>query len=592
MVTRFSSFILGVCTILVCTITGGARADAAGFNASMSTFAGSGAIGYRDGDALTSTFTVPVGVALGPNGAVYVADAGSQRIRIISNGRVRTLAGSGSFFDRGSWVRGAYRDGAGAQAAFNFPAGLAVDSKGRVYVADADNHCIRAIEPDGTVSTYAGSPMQSTEINGPRASAGFHRPMGVALNSSGDVFVADEGVGLRKIAADGTVTTYYKDPGVTGVSVSPDGRTVIGTNLTGSMSVVLDGSNHELASADPLIAEPGAHLGDLADVGHPFAATMIDTYRAIYTDAKTGSIRYIDLYLGANKFIAGDRGAGADNDEAGYRDGPLETARVFDPLGVAVTPNGTLYVADSGNRRIRRVATLNFRNATIVAINALPPQLSEDASKHVIVTGNSYVWANCVWDDSWEGMLEARLRGAGHSVTIYPVFLGAPADTVMFDYIKGTLADLPGVDRVYFLANHGNVDSSGAGWRAAYVAGLQSVRDALQKNHVKFSVIVQPTAYDFDWAALPVIRYLREDANLYLPKATAMSPVYADLLAATKESGVPYLDLSPYFLADFRSTTPHPQYGTSEGHQTNYGRSAMAEAMFKAMTATPAPAPK
>ncbi len=589
MLVRFFGIVSFLCVFSAFAFAGGIRADAAGFNARMSTLAGSGAIGYRDGNALEATFTIPIGIALGPNGAVYVSDVGSQRIRVILNGRVRTLAGSGTFLAGGSWVRGGYRDGPGAQAQFNFPAAVAVDSKGRVYVADADNHSIRAIEPDGTVSTFAGSPMVSTEVNGPRATAGFHRPMGVALNGNGELFVADEGVGIRKIAADGTVSTILKDVGVTGVSVSPDGRTVLGTNLTGGVSAVVDGGDHELASADPLVPEPGSHLGDLADVGHPFAATMIDTFRAIYTDAKTGAIRYVDLYLGANKFIAGDRGAGADNDEAGYRDGPLDVARVFDPLGVAVTPSGTLFFADTGNRRIRTVATLNFRNATIVAINALPPQLSDDKSKHVIVAGNSYVWANCVWDDSWEGILEARLHAAGRNVTIYPVFIGAPADTVMFDYIKGTLADLPGLDRVMFLANHGNIDSSGAGWRAAYVSGLKQVRDALAKNGVKFSVVVQPTAYDFDWAALPVIRYLREDANAYLQKASAMSPVYQELLDATKESGVPYIDLAPFFQADQRSSTPHPQYGTSEGHQTNFGRAALAQALFNAMTATPPP---
>jgi hypothetical protein len=448
---------------------------------------------------------------------------------------------------------------------------------------------IRAIEPDGTVSTYAGSPMVSTEVNGPRATAGFHRPMGVAVNGTGDVYVADEGVGIRKIAADGTVTTILANIGVVGVSVSPDGRTILGTNLTGGLSPIVDGSDHELPSADPLVPLPGSHLSDLSDVGHPFASTMIDTFRAIYTDAKTGAIRYVDLYLGANKFIAGDRSTGADNDEAGYRDGPLGVARVFEPLGVAVTPSGTLYVADSGNRRIRTVATLNFRNATIVAINALPPQLSQDNSKHVIFAGNSYTWTNCVWDDSWEGILEKRLRAAGHNITIYPVFIGAPADTVMFDYIEGTLADLPGVDRIFFLANHGNVDSSGAGWRPAYVSGLRKVRDALAKNGVKFSVVLQPTPYDFDWAVLPIIRYLREDSNAYLPKDSAMSPVYQSLLDATKESGVPYLDLAPFFLAQQRSSTPLPQYGSSEGHQTDFGRAAMAQALFTAMTATPAP---
>jgi hypothetical protein len=579
----------------------GVGASSGGFDARMTTVAGSGELGYRDGPALSATFVLPVGVALGPNGSVYVSDAGSQRIRIIHNGQVRTLAGSGTFPEHGFWVRGGFADGPGLQARFNFPAGLAVDSKGKVYVADAGNHCVRAIDPDGAVSTYSGAPDRSAEVNGSRATAGFHWPMGVALDAQGDLYVADEDVGIRKIAADGTVSTVLKEPGVTGVAISPDGRTVLGTDLTGGVHAVLDGGEHALGIADPLFPEPGPHLGNLADIGHPFAAAMIDTFRAIYTDGKTGAIRYIDLYLGTSKFLTGDRNSDATNDVTGFRDGPLDIASTSDPLGVALTPSGTLYVADAGNRRIRAIAPLNFRQATIVPINALPPEISNPASKNVFIVGNSYIWANSVWDDSWEGLLEKHLRAAGKNFTIYPILAGATPESVTFDYIKGTLADLPHVDRVIFMMNVGVADASGANWRSTYVLGLRQVRDALAKNATKFSVIIVPTPYDFDWQELPVVRYLRGDTSLCLAKDNSLatfydddpircltrgeaeSLVYRDMLSATRESGVEFSDLAPYFLADARQAVHQMMFGTSEGHASDHGRAVMADAMFSVL---------
>jgi hypothetical protein len=575
-----------------------------GFNARMSTVAGNGAPGFQDGDALSSTFTLPIGIALGADGSIYVSDAGAQRIRVIRNGRVRTLAGGGDFVRGGFWVRGAYKDGPPLDARFNFPAALAVDPRGNVYVADADNRCIREIAPDGTVSTYSGSPAKTSSVDGPRSSASFTRPMGVALNAQGDLYVADEGFGIRKIAADGAVTTVQVDPGVTGVTVSPDGRTVLGSNITGGMSPLFDGHGNPLPSANLLGPDSGPHLGNLADVGHPFAAAMIDDRRAIYTDAKTGAIRYVDLYLGANKFLAGDRGSDASNEASGFRDGPLGVARVFDPLGVAVTQNGVVFFADSGNRRIRSIATLNLREATITAIDALPPQMS-DAGSNIVIVGNSYVWANCVWDDSWEGLLEARLRAAEKHVTLYPIMMVSGSAPVMFDYIKEVVAELPRVHQVIFLSNVGVVISSETGWRAPYVAGLRQVKETLEKAGISFDVAIEPTAYDFDWSELPVLRYLTGDSDAYVqsgdgtrpfhegfldvsvPERDSVSTAYEDLLRATKESGVAYSDLTPYFLMEFRRTEREPLFGTSEWHQSDQGRVVMADAMYHALADPP-----
>ena len=159
----------------------------------VSTLAGSVTAGYADGQSAAAQFNRPSGVALfsrstvngNVNGNLYVADQGNNRIRRISplGGYVGTLAGNGG---------GGYADGFYTDASFNNPIGVAVDGSGNVYVADQGNNRIRKITPVGVVSTLAGSGTQGG-INGTGASAQFNGPSGVAVDGSGTVYVADFG---------------------------------------------------------------------------------------------------------------------------------------------------------------------------------------------------------------------------------------------------------------------------------------------------------------------------------------------------------------------------------------------------------------
>ena len=494
---RFSIAALSV--VIAAALASSAPAVAAGFDATMTTVAGSGGLGYADGDAKEATFILPVGLAVGPNNAIYIADAGSQRIRVLQNGTVRTLAGGGGLLPGSFWVRGGYRDAKGGEARFSFPAGLAVAPAGRVYVADADNHCIRMVEPDGTVSTYSGSPLEAEETNGTREMARFKRPMGVALDPAGNLYVADQRVGLREIDTRGNVTTLRADPGIGGVATSPDGRSILVTDITGGMALVLDGRANTMPSSDALFSDANVlHPSNLTDVGHPFGAAMIDAYRAIYTDAKNGGIRYIDFLTYTSKVLAGDREMDATNDLSSFRDGPLDTARVANPLGLALGKAGTLFVADSNNRRIRSIVTLNFRQATIASVSAFPPEIPNDGSKNVVIVGSSFVWAECVWDDSWEGLLEKKLRSAGKRVTLYPIQMNGAKQDADLDYIITVLPDLPNVDRVVFFVNEGLIGTNVPAWQPDYVAKLRDARDALAKRHIAFFVAVVPGPYDAD----------------------------------------------------------------------------------------------
>ena len=154
--------------------------------------------GYADGIGTNAQFSFPAGIAVDAWGNIYVADTGNHRIRKISpNGVSTTLAGSTE----------GYADGIGTNARFNQPAGVAVDASGNVYVADKDNHCIRKISPDGEATILAGS-TNSGYADGIGTNAQFSSPRGVAVDASGNVYVADTGNHrIRKISPNGVSTT-------------------------------------------------------------------------------------------------------------------------------------------------------------------------------------------------------------------------------------------------------------------------------------------------------------------------------------------------------------------------------------------------
>jgi streptogramin lyase len=166
----------------------------------VSTFAGTGIAGSADGTD-TATFNSPMGVAVDQSGNVYVADYGNDIIRKITPaGAVSTIAGKVG-------VSGA-ADGADTAARFNLPEGIAVDASGNVYVADNSNNEIRKITSSGVVSTLAGKG-SAGKANGNGTSASFNSPFGLAVDASGNIYVADSGNNLiRKITPGGAVTTF------------------------------------------------------------------------------------------------------------------------------------------------------------------------------------------------------------------------------------------------------------------------------------------------------------------------------------------------------------------------------------------------
>jgi sugar lactone lactonase YvrE len=252
--------------------------------------------GSADGTGAAAQFFEPTGVAVDPTtGNVYVADLDNDTIRMITpGGVVTTLAGSPG--QAGS------ADGTGAAAQFNGPSDVAVDAAGNVYVADTFNDTIRKITPAGVVTTLAGSPGQVGSTDGTGAAARFDKPIGVAVDAAGNVYVADTyNDTIRMITPAGVVTTLVGSPGQAG---SADG--------TGPAA------RFDFPSGVAVDAAGNVYVGDT----YNYTIRMITPGGVVTT-------------------LAGAAG------HAGSTDGTGAAAQFFEPTGVAVDAAGNVYVADS-----------------------------------------------------------------------------------------------------------------------------------------------------------------------------------------------------------------------------------------------------
>src|SRR5882724_2349527 len=211
-----------------------------GWQAVVTTLTGDGAPGSTDGQIAKAQFADPFGVAVDSLGNLYVADAGdSNRIRKIAiDGQVATFAGNSEGF----------RDGQGTSAAFNTPSAIAIDSKNNLYVADTGNNAIRKISSTGLVETLAGDGKPGNR-DGPARSAQFNGPIGVAVDKDGNVYVADTyNDRIRQITIDGQVKTlaggsapgYQDGPASSALFDTPCG---IAVTATGDLMIADTGNS-------------------------------------------------------------------------------------------------------------------------------------------------------------------------------------------------------------------------------------------------------------------------------------------------------------------------------------------------------------
>jgi len=277
--------------------------------------AGTGTPGFSGdgGHAITAQLRNPFDVAIDAAGNLYIADSGNARVRRVANdGVITTVAGNGA--------AGFGGDGGPAIAAqLNNPRGIAIDATGNLYIADTGNARIRKVTPNGLITTISGNGLTANPgENGPAIEAKLRSPYGMVLDKSGKLYFTEMGgQRVRMISTNGQITTIAGN-GTRGSS--GDGGPAAAAQLLGPLGLALDGDNL-------YIAESGG-----------FRVRKVTKDGIITTLAGNGT-----------------RGSGGGG-------GPPLAAQLDSPLRVAVGPSDTLYIVDAGAQRLRIISQGQIRD--------------------------------------------------------------------------------------------------------------------------------------------------------------------------------------------------------------------------------------
>ena len=310
------------------------RVDATGI---IATVAG-GAVGFSGdgGPAISATLNTPHGVAVAPDGSFYIADLGNNRIRRVdANGIITTVVGTGIYGFGGD-------GGPATLARINGPYGVALGPDGSLYIADRDNSRVRRVGPDGIITTVAGGGVcgGTHGDGGPATLACLSQPWRVAVGPDGGLYIMDRGhYRVRRVGPDGIITT-------------------VAGNGTGGYSG--DGGPAALAQ-----------LGSAEDVAVGSDGTLYIADRSNYRVRQVGTDGIINTVAGNGTYgFSGDGGLAI-------------RAQLDEPIGLAQGPDGSLYIADWFNQRVRRVTPLLPSGS---AGNLIIP--SADAGQIYIFTGS------------------------------------------------------------------------------------------------------------------------------------------------------------------------------------------------------------
>jgi uncharacterized protein (TIGR03437 family) len=329
--------------------------------------AGNGTAGSSgdNGPATSAELDSPQGVAVDSSGNLYIADYNNNRIRKVSNGVIATVAGNGAQGSSGD-------NGPATSAELYYPCGVAVDSSGNLYIADTVNNRIRMVSSgaiikgsNGVITTVAGNGTSGySGDNGAPTSAKLYAPEGVAVDSAGNLYIADSGNNRIRKVSGGLITTVAGN-GTQGYS--GDNGPATSAELNGPQSVAVDSSGNvyiadlsnnriRKVSSGAIATIAGNGTGFGGDNGAPTSA-QLDAPLAVAVDpagdvyiADMGNNRIREVSNGAIATLVGNGTAGFGGDG-----GAGTSAELNSPEGVAADSSGELFIADSGNNRVRKI---------------------------------------------------------------------------------------------------------------------------------------------------------------------------------------------------------------------------------------------
>jgi sugar lactone lactonase YvrE len=334
----------------------------------IQTVAGNGTSAFSgdDGAAATASLSDPFGLAVDAVGNFYIADTSNHRVRKVdTSGMIATVAGNGKEGFSGD-------SGAATSATLNTPIGVAVDTAGNLYIADAFNNRIRKVSATGVITTVAGN--GDARFSGDHAaatSASLSAPFGVAVDKAGNLYIADtSNQRVRKVDTSGMIATVagngtegFSGDGGAATRASLNFPTGVALDRAGNLFII-DQSNHRIRKVNTSgVITTVAGNGNPGFSGDHAAATSaslnlpigtaVDTAGTLYiADTSNHRIRKVSAD-GTVTTVAGNGiGGFAGDGEAATR------ATLNSPGGVAVDSAGNLYIADSLNNRIRKLNTI------------------------------------------------------------------------------------------------------------------------------------------------------------------------------------------------------------------------------------------
>ena len=341
----------------------------------VTTLAGTaGAVGSADATGAAARFSGPSGVTVDASNHLYVADTYNHVIRMVATltGVVTTPIGTANVVGSA--------DGTGAAARFNSPStSVAIDGAGNVYVADSNNHTIRKATPAGVVTTFAGTAGTSGSTDATGAAARFNNPAGIAVDASNNVYVVDKfNCTVRKITSAGVVTTLAGTAGSCGNSDGTGAAARFGyanglaIDASGNLYVA-DTNDMTIRKITPagvvttLAGTAGSYgsadgTGAAARFGYPYGIASTAAGTVYVADTHNFTIRKITPG-GVVTTLAGTAAS------QGSADGTGAAARFDFPKALALNQAGILFVADSGNNTIRRLTPAGY----VKTIIGLPP---------------------------------------------------------------------------------------------------------------------------------------------------------------------------------------------------------------------------